>query len=855
MSLANEIATFISESPSPILFAGAGTAVRAGLPIWSEYLTHLAEHARPYDSLTANLMREMISEGDYLKAASYYFMTGKLRDVDRLKSLAKPLSNPQHRELDCLGYLPFKAYVTTNYDRSLLDLYAYVHHKSPISFDLGDPALDSAAFSEEFFIARLHGKVENPSGMILSESHYSTLASSAGYLSTLRNIFAYKQVLFLGFSFYDPAIRKVLDLVNSEMGPLTQGRHLAVLPHGVSNDFITRLNRLNIRLIQYDQADNHKALWDAICSAKEVLGGKESVAPSAQIPEPMALAKKYLAACYARVQMRDRLSPLREIIAEGLIGQLLISSRETGMTKDLLKERIAEELHIADSNSEDIVEQSLKRLIKDNLCERRKTDKNAVYRWTGKNDSDGVDGAIEILVSGTIDRYVVREQGHDTSDIRSVLRKFYHLLVLRRGWDLGAAFAARRPPDLVEVDKILWPLANTLAPKIVDGLVGVINDLLKAPSPEQTKVLADLGRTSFALELAIQAPKDTFLHKATLPQKIYLDASVLLPAITIGHPFNIIYKESIKRLVAAADRASIEVVIIAIDGFLNEVVNHRRLAKEGIEELGEGADVHLKRQASIYGSANMNVFLGAYVNLKAREPDLTFPIYLQKYASYENESQLARFLSDEGIKVVTSFRYKAQETIFSTVYTRLEIAFADELARGKRNPITLSHDAVQLSALDEDRKNSIKSIFVTADRTLREKIGENQFASLANHMVSHIGLAQLIDLLIGASPEGSTGLFGRFIWSPKISSGLEVARNYLIDIALNKYDEALAMNMGAVVDRVAEMMQKKALDQNINLSQPAEKDKIRLGKLVEDFEEDFFSGMREVIERRRKESE
>src|SRR5579859_3900159 len=265
MSLVTEIAAFLAESANPLLFAGAGISARAGLPIWSDYLTQLAEFTRPYDPLIANLMREMIAEEDYLRAASYYFMTNKLREVDRLKALAQPLNNSDYKKLDCLCRLPFKAYVTTNYDRSLLDSYAFVHHKSPISFDLGDPALNSAAFTEDFFIARLHGKIENPSSMVLSESHYSMLASSVGYLSTLRSIFAYKQVLFVGFSFYDPAIRKALDIVNSEMGPLTKGRHLAVLPKSISSEFITRLSRLNIRLIQYDPANHHKELWDAIC--------------------------------------------------------------------------------------------------------------------------------------------------------------------------------------------------------------------------------------------------------------------------------------------------------------------------------------------------------------------------------------------------------------------------------------------------------------------------------------------------------------------------------------------------------------------------------------------------------------
>ncbi len=54
-SVRTAVQAFFKDSLRPVLFAGAGISVRAGLPTWAQFLTALAEQARPRDPLTRHL--------------------------------------------------------------------------------------------------------------------------------------------------------------------------------------------------------------------------------------------------------------------------------------------------------------------------------------------------------------------------------------------------------------------------------------------------------------------------------------------------------------------------------------------------------------------------------------------------------------------------------------------------------------------------------------------------------------------------------------------------------------------------------------------------------------------------------
>jgi SIR2-like domain len=220
------VARFFAESSNPILFAGAGVAARAGLPVWGTYLQQVAEIIRKDDVLIANAMTEWIRSGHLTQAASLVFISPNVRENDKLEAIAKPLRKHESGRIVGLARLPFQAFVTTNYDRSLHDAYSMATGASAIDFSVDDDALKAAAFESKFFVARIHGRVEIPASMVLTEQHYDALLDKEPYLGLLEHILTRRQLLFVGFSFLDPAIRSVLRAIERRIGLGHAGRHL-----------------------------------------------------------------------------------------------------------------------------------------------------------------------------------------------------------------------------------------------------------------------------------------------------------------------------------------------------------------------------------------------------------------------------------------------------------------------------------------------------------------------------------------------------------------------------------------------------------------------------------------------------
>ncbi|MBK7011626.1 MAG: hypothetical protein IPH43_02240 [Xanthomonadales bacterium] len=84
-----------------------------------------------------------------------------------------------------------------------------------------------------------------------------------------------------------------------------------------------------------------------------------------------------------------------------------------------------------------------------------------------------------------------------------------------------------------------------------------------------------------------------------------------MPSIVPGHPHMETFRETIKSLRKAGKNSGLELKICVIDGFLNEIISHRQLAIDQMrEQQGEGA-LWAEREAQLYGTANVNAFVGA----------------------------------------------------------------------------------------------------------------------------------------------------------------------------------------------------------------------------------------------------
>src|SRR5260370_15422555 len=106
--------------------------------------------------------------------------------------------------------------------------------------------------------------------------------------------------------------------------------------------------------------------------------------------------------------------------------------------------------------------------------------------------------------------------------------------------------------------------------QIGDALI----DLMRGPSSKEEHALGELGRLAFGIEIMLQSGRST-MYATTFPNTVYLDASVLMPALTEGHPNREAYWRAISTVREKAGTAS---EVYVADVFLEEIYTHRNNA-------------------------------------------------------------------------------------------------------------------------------------------------------------------------------------------------------------------------------------------------------------------------------------
>jgi hypothetical protein len=659
-------------------------------------------------------------------------------------------------------------------------------------------------------------------------------------VNLLRTCFVQRNVLFLGFSFYDPAIRSVFEEINREFGPTAPGRHLAILPSDSSSEFIQKANRLNIEVATYEPKEAHDELWTAIQSVQAIPSPPARKARAAAFE----FTRRYLAACYARAKSRGSSTALRGAVVEGIVSAVLQDFAPKPVSKSDLYERIRVALGVQGREIEAVIEEAIKSLIEAKLARRSKDESGRESRvvWiTTTPSEDSLDSAIETLARSLSNRASLQEGWKISPEVLAAVRQCFHELIRRRGWDLGAAFATGRAPDNVAIESLLNVCGGALPAFDRERLGRLFSTMLQKPSEEESVLLRELGRISFAVELTFQSPKSILLHQAILPRRLYFDASVLMPAIVSGHPLSQTYMEAIIRLREAASNAAVEMKSCVSNVYLNEIISHRRNAEDYAKELGADFEELARMDAMYHGVANVNVFIGAFANTRENE-DISFQDFLNRVAPYKTEPELRRWLSERGFDVIDAKKGDR----YVAIYTYLEKAYADGLAGGKR-PILIEHDALQLSLLDQETRAGVNTFFVTADRALQGAIYDSRFAPLAAMMMSHVGLVQFIDLLLGgiAGGDGITEL----LWSARISDRAKAVRSLFTSRALEQYDEAMTLELSQVVEHASEHASQELERSNADLDAEDPKKRAAAIRRLGMLEKNYLEEMRQAADR------
>jgi len=850
----NEIAEIIIEflnnhKNNSALFAGAGVGSQAGLMDWHSYLAYLAQIPIKYgDDLTTQMMLKRIEEKNYSLAAEYYKLSNQIPEGEKFQSLSRPFENPPNeKNLTSLVSLPFNVFFTTNYDRALHNAYASIVHKSPIQVELFDESMKSAVMKKQFYIARIHGRVEVPNSIIISNGDFQRLRNYDPYNDLLTHSFTELGWIFVGYSFLDPALSHVLNSIKERISPNYPSNHLALLPNNASPELLSKLNSLNISPIYYNPENGHKILWDGIKIASKGFSQSEKIEKK-PIVLPLNSIQSFLAMTYAKLKNRQNINPLREIVVDGIIEDLLSRKFQEGMDLNDLSLELQKILRLPIEKCKKVIESRV------NLPENRDLyeiiETNIKVKSLRKNQ---IEIDLTQLSNSVINRLIVRNSYKLDPLLFPAINKCIEEIFIQRGWDLGASYLGASDCESMELSGTIRKVVNqnliSLSSSAQQIICNNIEDLFINPDSKDSVILSYLARVSFALQLVINTPTSVINQKNLLPESLYLDSNFLMPLIVEGHPFNAAYVDTLETIQEASKKARNQFKIIVYEGFLNEVISHRKISIIEVADLELEDPDELENYIRLNRAENVNVFIGAYSSFVGRiKNPMSFDHFLAEYAPYTTIKELVNYLQSLNIcPLEIKDVPKAQE--YSQKYYPLlkDYYTANKHPLGHmKNDVLIRHETDQLAILQSDIDQNIRSIFVTADTILQRTGTTENFTEIGNSILSHIGLIQFVDLIVGVNVD--TTSMSRLMWGLFDQSAESNMINYFTSLALKDYDEAKALLLPQILDKLLPQIQEAAKSEGVRLLPGGSfESKSRTAKFLDRFEDDFYVYMAEAM--------
>ena len=246
------------EEGSAAIFAGAGFSISAGFVNWRDLLRDIA------DELGLDVDRE----SDLVSVAQYHVNQhgGNRGHLNRTILEEFPTDKEPTENHRLLARLPISTWWTTNYDRLIERAIESEGYIADVKYDKQQLAHTKPRRDKTVY--KMHGDVDHPASTVITRDDYEFYEATRGvFLNALAGDLVAKTFLFLGFSFSDPNLNKVLSHIRVRFRE-NQRPHYAIFKDVIEKDYadkeefeyermrqsliIQDLKRFNINAIMID---------------------------------------------------------------------------------------------------------------------------------------------------------------------------------------------------------------------------------------------------------------------------------------------------------------------------------------------------------------------------------------------------------------------------------------------------------------------------------------------------------------------------------------------------------------------------------------------------------------------------
>jgi hypothetical protein len=611
----------LGETKDIVFFVGAGISLSAGYPSW-RYACDAALK---------------LAKDRGLSIAALAYATEKLTNLayyDLFQILKDELTAPAYREIATLVFggenkpshlhrlltkIQSRGIITTNFDECLL---------SACVLERGGPPLTEISYvlaSDKFFIVKPHGSIQNPATMVLTKSDWKRVESDGSFKDLLTETIGHNQLLFMGYGLGDPDFNHIWDSLLRDRVFRAPALYCCV-KGSIQPSRITELRDKNVQVIEFEDNGTF-AFVPKVLSA--IVARKSAAATALPSPSTSQALERYVLLCleFSQAQASRLMVVCKAIILEaltkepsGILTKVSLAShvystlgQESKSIQEAMTAALAElvDAKTVSGGANISFASGKKKQLEEQVAKAESTEKTWVHRILREQ--------AEVLK--------MQIEPHQAGIVVELLDR----VLMAIGNEVAELFLFNRPPkgEVSRVEEIIAIGSLESGRSAADTLLyqKTLKRLLFDPSEQDEGILFQRLQAYFISSAYLLNPtSEKLLADYAKEHWVYLDSSILLPALAVGHPANAVYKHLLHSTIRLGMKLKV------LPEMLNEVEANVRSARKAFEEFRQtGVDIKevLKGSLALSGSGNGNVFLEGYLNQLGIDPTLSSEAYMR----------------------------------------------------------------------------------------------------------------------------------------------------------------------------------------------------------------------------------
>jgi len=696
-----------------VFLVGAGLSVKSGFDLWPK-ATSKALEASKARGLSAPAHAYA---ADKLAKRDLYGVFGVLKDEltpAAYRSIVLETfagKNEANDTQKALVSVPARGIITTNFDECLTAARVHVDGETTLS-----SIREILASSSNYFIAQPHGTIRDFPTMVLTRDDWQRVLREGLLRQLLEQVISQNQLIILGYGMADPDFQHIWQGILAER-LFAEPALLCCSTGSLTESQIAEHKSRNVQVVEIDDPDHSFSYIDTLVAALAAKSFPKIIASSA-ISKKVDELERYVLLCMEFAP--DQVTRL-ELVCRAVLIEQLIASRSSLSEAELVA-NVAQTLGESSETILRAARVALSSLVADAtifFADGKLSLKEASRKQIEKRVSDADSEEI-----ATLKRVLELYKLPPPHKLLSV--EIFQALVDRTFASFGmevAEFFLYSRPARIPSEKIDEIVNSYCAPLGVDPVERAayseaIKSLVIQPDDVCAPVVFKKLQAYFITTAFVLSPtSERLLADYADGHIVYLDASIILPALAMGHPSNALYRSMLSSTIRLGMK-------LRVSGeMLNEVAHNLRLADKAFRDFSRSSaplsDV-IAGYLVLQGRGNGNVFLEGFATELELDPSITPSAYMRMIVgdiSY-NDDAVGRMLA-ERYEIVTDKATEGDFDLSEIAKLTATVAHLRKLGHRYKTELLCRHEALQFALIHLRRKQSpplaSKIWFITTD--------------------------------------------------------------------------------------------------------------------------------------------